>query len=121
MEFLTQGTIIKLLRYKITYIEKDEIRYALTEEEAKDIATVTGGTVTKLDTTADEWIDGIDVAPTNMPYDKAKKIAAMGEQGYREYVETKRRKDPEVMLSMIDYLSMMSGIEMPGGEIDAQP
>ena len=99
MKIRVQGLTIELLRYAIAYT-RDGIamtQFAQTKEEAEWIAKRFDGTVTQLDTAKDEWIDGIEVKPTNMPYDAAMEIAEMGEQGYKDFIEHEKLKDPEAL------------------------
>lgn len=102
----TQGNVIQLLRYQVTYKvqptgEKEEIDVSIctaTIEEAEFEKERTGGTITPIDTTGQEWLDGIHVGDTNMPYDMALEIVEMGEQGYKEYLVQEKKKDPENLL-----------------------
>ncbi len=108
MQIRVKGTIIQLLRYRIEYVVGGTpiTDYAKDKQEADALVQVYGGTATKLDTTKDEWIDGIDVAPNNTPYDTAMEIVRMGEQGYKQHLEELRQSDPDVLRGQITDLQL---------------
>ena len=93
--FRMYGRIIEINRYSVTYQEQfptlpqldgeeileqesiERIEYVPTQEESDAIAKRTGGTVTTLDTTTYEWLDGIEVPDVPDTFSKAVKIYEM--------------------------------------------
>lgn len=108
MQVRVQGTIIQLLRYRLDYTQDDTPTtvYAATQEEANALHEIYGGKITPLDTTKDEWIDGVDVGPTNTPGDAAMEIVRMGERGYKQHLEELRQSDPDVLRGQITDLQL---------------
>lgn len=102
----TVGNTIQLLRYKVTYKvqlleENKEIDCCIctaTLEEANMEKELHEGTITPIDTTGQEWLEGINVGETDMPYDRALEIVQMGEQGYKNYIENQKKSTPEYLL-----------------------
>lgn len=95
--FRMYGRIVQIYRYQAVYTEQqiqesgdgslDFVNVEVTgyypaEEEAK----ATGGIVTALDTTAYEWLDGIEVDDVPDTYAEAVKIYEMGEMAYKELI-----------------------------------
>ena len=80
--FRINGNLVEILHYKITYtqknMEKDEkvVEYAHSEEEANEIALLTGGKVELLPSESDAWMDGIKVENVPDTYAEALKIKA---------------------------------------------
>lgn len=103
MKIRVLGNKIELCRYKITWTDENGTyeEFAPIRKEADSIAAMYGGNVEALDTTDDEWIDGIILEPTKTPYDDALKIAQMGEQGYNAWLAEKESKNPEKLLEQL--------------------
>lgn len=96
--FRMYGRIIQIYRYKVEYTDESAstatLAYCCTDEEAKDI----NGTVTKLDTSNYEWLDGIEVADVPDTFAEAIKIYEMGESAYNN---TKNSFTAEDMLNAL--------------------
>lgn len=114
MKIYTQGNKIILCRYKITWTDENDTyeQFVPTQAEADSLAQIYGGTVETLDTSNDEWIDGIVLEPTKTPYDDALKIAQMGEQGYNDIVNAQKQTSIEQLRADLDFLSIMTGVEL---------
>lgn len=78
------GTTIQLCRWQVTYKmdDLDMVKYVPTEEEADAMAERYSGTKAPLDTSADEWADGIDVGETSQPMEAARTLIAQGKSAY---------------------------------------
>lgn len=122
--FRMYGTIVEIYRFKVTTPKTDNmppqvaimmrgdelIQYAHTEEEANQMVSEFGGTMEVLDTSGYEWMEGLEF-PTR---DEAIHVYEAGQEAYLEKLNAPT--ESQVLNSKIDYLSMMSGIEIPGGE-----
>jgi hypothetical protein len=108
--FRMYGRIIQIYRYKVEYTDKSTgnamLAYCCTDEEAKDI----NGTVTKLDTSNYEWLDGIEVADVPDTFAEAIKIYDMGETAYKEQLAVPT--ESEQLRADMDYLAVMMGVEL---------
>lgn len=69
--------------------------FASDIDSVKDIIDLYGGTYETLDTKGWEWLDGIQIPETNRPMEKALEIAAMGEEGYKKWLEQQVAQSPE--------------------------
>lgn len=86
------GRTIWIHRFRVIYQEElswdpevrpiEQIRYCNSRNQAADIAQRTGGTVTALDSSAYEWLDGIEVADVPDTYAEAVRICEMGREAY---------------------------------------
>lgn len=92
--FRMYGRIIQVYRYKAVYMERqpgedgemtevEMTSFFPTETEAQR----TGGTVTALDATEYEWLDGLEMPDVPDTYAEAIKVYEMGEEAYREQAE----------------------------------
>lgn len=98
--FRMYGRIIEVNRYSVTYEEQfptpppfsdqepeepeivQHTEYVPTKEEADSIAARTGGTVTALDNSQYEWLDGIEVDDVPDTFGEAIKIQEMGQAAF---------------------------------------
>lgn len=94
--FLMYGRIIQVHRYKVEYtettpwadeagnpVEEIHTEFCTTQEQADAVAeSYEGSTVTELDSSAYEWLDGIEVADVPDTYAEAVKIYEMGQVAY---------------------------------------
>lgn len=90
--FSLYGRTIWIHRFRVTYQEElswdpevrpiEQIRYCNSRKQAADIAQRTGGTVTELDSSDYEWLDGIEVADVPDTYAEAVRIYEMGQEAY---------------------------------------
>lgn len=101
MHIRTLGNTVQLCRWQVDYTMQngDEAttpmtKYVPTEEEADALVKMYSGTKQKLDTAANEWIDGITVDSLA----HGREIAAMGEQGYKRWLAEREAKKPEALL-----------------------
>ena len=89
--FRMYGETVEIYRYKVDYTmqidpESDPVGsvwYASTQEEAQAIAAKLGGTVTALDSSSYEWIDGLTFATRN----DAMAAYDLGADGYAAKVQ----------------------------------
>lgn len=129
--FRMYGRIIEINRYSVTYQEQppilpqpdgeetpeqeptERIEYVPTQEESDAIAERTGGTVTALDTTEYEWLDGIEVADVPDTFAEAIKIYEMGQAAYQELLNTPTPEE-DTMAMMIDHEYRLTVLEVMG-------
>lgn len=92
-----QGNVIQLIRYQVKYKMLDcmIVENFRTLEEATEIAERKKGEIVPLDVTGMEWIDGIQIPKTDMPMEAANEIVAMGEEGYKKWLEQQAAQNPE--------------------------
>lgn len=102
-----RGNIAEVRPYKVTLSEA--VFYAKTKDESEKLSSGRG-TIEKIDTSAYDWLDGMEFET------RADALAAaeMGETAYKAQLNTPT--DVEKLSAKIDYLSMMSGIDIPGGD-----
>ena len=74
--FRMYGRKVEILKYQISYQENEEERtdYAVSEEEANEIAERVNGTVSALPDSGDAWMDGIEVDDVPDTYAEAMRI-----------------------------------------------
>lgn len=85
MNVRVQGGVVRVCRWKIEYYigERHFEEYVVTEEEADYLVSKYGATKTMLDTSNDEWVDGITVpASSTTPKADAEAIIAKGKSAY---------------------------------------
>ena len=127
--FCMYGRIIEINRYCVTYQEQlpaltqpdgedtpeqgpiECTEYVPTQEEANAIAERTGGTVTALDTTAYEWLDGIEVTDVPDTFSEAVKIYEMGQAAYQELLNTPTPEE-DTMAMMVDHEYRLTILEV---------
>ena len=127
--FRMYGRIIEINRYSVTYQEQfptfsqpdgeetpqqesiEHIEYVPTQEEANAVAERTGGTVTTLDTTTYEWLDGIEVADVPDTFAEAVKIYEMGQAAYQELLNTPTPEE-DTMAMMVDHEYRLTVLEV---------
>lgn len=98
------GNTVQLCRWQVNYFMENPdqtttpmAEYVPTEEEADALVKMHSGTKTRLETAADEWIDGIIVDSL----DQGHEIAAMGEQGYKRWMIQQKMQTPESMQQLL--------------------
>ena len=126
--FRMYGRIIEIYRYSVTYQEQppdiflpdgepeqqepiQRVEYVPTKEEADAIAQRTGGIVNTLDTTAYEWLDGIEVADVPDTFAEAVKIYEMGQATYEAMLNTPTQEEDN-MAMMIDHEYRLTLLEV---------
>ena len=127
--FRMYGRIIEINRYSVTYQEQlpelpqsdneetpeqspiERTEYVSTQEEANAIAERTSGTVTALDTTTYEWLDGIEVPDVPDTFSKAVKIYEMGQAAYQELLNTPTPEE-DTMAMMVDHEYRLTILEV---------
>ena len=78
-----------------------------TEKEAKR----TGGSVTTLDTTAYEWLDGIEVDDVPDTYAEAVKLYEMGQAAYETMLNTPSAED-DLLAMTVDHEYRLTLLEL---------
>lgn len=113
--FVLVNNEVKLTEYKITYTENDvEGQENCTSEQQKNeveqMLTEQGVdfTTEEIDQTGNEWFDGLEFES----YDKALEVFNAGEEAYLEQKELQRQADNLKLRADIDYLSIMSGVDI---------
>lgn len=85
MQFRMQGHVVQLCRWKVEYKVGDDdfVNYVPTEDEANYFVDQYGAMKTLLDTSNDEWVDGITVpASSTTTKADAEAIIAKGKSAY---------------------------------------
>ena len=113
--FRMLGTKIELYRYAVTHTENEEvmIEYCISEEHKNEIEqTLTDREIafeTKtIDQTSNEWFNGLEFNS----YDEALAVFNKGEQAYLQEKQGQELTDNLRLRADIDYLSIMSGVEI---------
>lgn len=101
------GNVAEVCHYKVTL--SGFTYYAKTKDEAEKLSS-SRGTIEEIDTSAYDWLDGVEFDT------RADALAAaeMGEAAYKAQLNAPT--DAEKLSAKIDYPSMMSGIDIPGGD-----
>lgn len=107
--FSMYGRVVRVIRYTVRLAEgKDDsseagrpepVVYCYTQEEASALAQRTGGRITALDSSAYEWMDGIEVADVPSPYGEAVRIYEMGREAYEA---ERNRLTPEEQVTSLE-------------------
>jgi GTP-dependent phosphoenolpyruvate carboxykinase len=109
------GKKVELIRYKVTWQEdeqemqenciseehKNEIEQMLTDKEITFTTEV-------IDQTGNEWFDGLEFDS----YDRALEVFNKGEQAYLQEKQRQELTDNLRLRADIDYLAIMSGVEI---------
>ena len=124
--FRMYGRIIEINRYSVTYEEQlpplpdqepeepetiQRVEYAPTKEEADAIAERTGGTVSPLETSEYDWLDGIEVDDVPDTFSEAVKICEMGQAAYEEFLNTPTPEEDN-MAMMVDHEYRLTILEV---------
>ena len=108
MNFRVEGYTVKLYRWKvkINIDDKEDFLYTVSEEEADYYVEKYQGVKTLIDTTDDEWIDGITIPETStQPKTDAEKLIALGKEGYEQYLKDQEKQKPENLVKQDDSLN----------------
>ena len=124
--FRMYGKIIEVNRYSVTYEEQlpplpdqepeepeiiQRVEYVPTKEEAEAIAERTGGTVSPLETSEYDWLDGIEVDDVPDTFSEAVKIYEMGQAAYEEFLKTPTPEEDN-MAMMVDHEYRLTILEV---------
>ena len=82
-----------------------------TKEEADAIAERTGGTVSLLETSEYDWMDGIEVDDVPDTFSEAVKICEMGQAAYEEFLNTPTPEEDN-MAMMVDHEYRLTILEV---------
>lgn len=85
MDFLLTGRTIRLYRWQVTYISEDGAEMTIKtpyESEAQHIAEEMQGEISAIDTSANEWLEGIIVPENGDRVEQALEIEAMGKSAW---------------------------------------
>ena len=115
--FRMSGQTVEVYRYQVDYTEtspagEPEARtsYLLTLEEAQAVAEQTGGTITSLDVSIYEWMDGLIMPDVPDTYGEAVKVYQMGKAEYRRKLAFETAKRSEQIRADLDYVMLMGGL-----------
>ena len=113
--FRMLGKKVELYRYTVTYTENEEvmIECCISEEHKNEIERMLTDKevtfVTKtIDQTGNEWFNGLEFDS----YDEALAVFDKGEQTYLQDKQRQELTDNLRLRADIDYLSIMSGVEI---------
>lgn len=101
------GTTVQICRYRVEWTDasNDMSRYAYTEAEANVLAERYNGTITKLDTSQEDWMDGM----TFNSRDEAVAWSEKGEAAYKAMLQEQQRMSMEQLRADIDFSMAMGG------------
>ncbi len=118
--FSMYGRIIQIYRHEVTYQEErlssweteegnlptvteERKAYLNTLEQANELAERTGGSITELDSSSYEWLDGIEVPDVPDTYSEAIKLCEMGKEAWLS--RSRSEKQEENNRALAEYLS----------------
>ena len=114
-QFRLCGRVVEVYHYQVTYTEQfpgeepvTRITYVPTLEEAQEIADQHGGEVAEMDSSAYEWMDGMELPGVPEPYDEAVRIFEQGEAAYREG----QSEADDLMAMLVDQEYRLTLLEM---------
>lgn len=105
------GRVVQVYRYEVEYSEEimgtnaegepaletaERVRPCNTREQAEAVAAAHHGAITELDSSAYEWLDGIEVADVPDTYAEAVKLYEMGQAAYEA---EKSKPTPEEIIA----------------------
>lgn len=102
MNFRIEGYTVKLYRWKVkvNIDNKEDFLYAVSEEEADYYVEKYQGTKIPIDTTNDEWVDGITVPETStQPKTDAEKLIALGKEAYFNNIRNQKQNENKFALA----------------------
>ena len=107
---------VELLRWEARYTDElsgeAESRGFPTREDAQKAVEDWGvdgrGTVTELDVSGVEWLEGLEVDS----FDEALAICEQGEAAYRAKLADAAQKSPDQLRADVDFISAMTGVEL---------
>jgi hypothetical protein len=113
--FRMSGKKVELYRYTVTYTENEDtmIEYCISEEHKGEIEQMLADReitfeTTLIDQTSNEWFNGLEFDS----YDEALAVFSKGEQAYLQEKQRQELVDNLRLRADIDYLSIMSGVEI---------
>ncbi len=114
--FQTRGRVVEVFRYEAQYTDRrtgEVVTHGFpTHAEAQKKVELQGvggkGTVTELDVSALEWLDGLEVAS----FDAAVDIYKAGEAAYRAQLTEAAQQSPEQLRADVDFISAMMGVAL---------
>lgn len=121
--FRLYGRIIEVHRFQVEYLEErldeDGVTQEIsvtqcvpTREEADAVATRTDGTVTALDATSYEWLDGLEMPDVPDTYGEAIQVYEMGQAAYEQKLLFEANAKREQLRADIDFISLMTGVSL---------
>lgn len=101
--FRMYGETVEIYRYKVDYTEQIDpeggpeavTEYSPYQDEAQVIADRHSGTVTALDTSGYEWMDGLELGT----YDDAMAAYDLGETAYNEKIQQEQAMSLEAQIT----------------------
>jgi len=113
--FRLLGKKAELYRYKIVYIENEEetVGNCISEEHKSEVEQMLTDKeiafeTKTIDQTSNEWFNGLEFNS----YDEALEVFNKGEQAYLQEKQRQELTDNLRLRADIDYLSIMSGVEI---------
>lgn len=114
--FQTRGTAVEVFRFEARYTDKlsgEDVSLgfptlAEAEKAAERFGVEGKGTVTELDVSAVQWMEGLEVDS----FDEAVAIWEKGEDTYRTQLADAAQKSPDQLRADVDFISAMTGVEL---------
>lgn len=119
--FRMSGQTVEVYRYQVDYteerpnesgemVQESVTTYCPTQEEADAVAEQTGGTITQLDASVYEWMDGLIMPDVPDTYAEAVKVYEVGEAEYRRRLAFEEKKRADQLRADLDYVMLMGGL-----------
>lgn len=118
--FRMSGRVVAVHHFQVRYLEErlrldgETIQEAVntyfhTQEEAQAVANRKRGTVSELDASSYQWMDGLEVTDVPDTYAEAVKLYEMGEAAYQRQVAFDAAKRADQLRADLDYVMLMGG------------
>lgn len=115
------GRVVEVLHYQVYYIDErinedgNTVRENVTvdfptQEEAQIEANQTGGVIIELDTSAYEWMDGLEVADVPDTYAAALEVYQMGQEAWERKTAFEASKRAEQLRADLDFVMLIGGL-----------
>lgn len=100
------GNKVQICRYKIEYNHNDNLHtcYAQTAEEAQHLANSMNGTISNIDTSNEDWLDGLEFDTRS----QALYWLEQGQENYNQFILNQKLQMPDRLRADIDFLSIMT-------------
>lgn len=110
--FRMYGNKIQLYHYKVIYYEDETPyeEYFVFLNEAEQSRDTNNGVLIEIDTTQNNWLEGLEVPNSSNPMIEAIELYKLGENGYKQKLLFEENKRNEQLRADIDYIMLMGGL-----------
>lgn len=115
--YFLENTTIKIFRYQANYTHKNSgeavtEKFATEEKAQKRIDQHGNGTITSLDVSNYEWLDGIELPNDGSAAKIAKEIFEAGEEAWNAKKQERASKTQDQLRADIDFIAAMQGVSL---------